>query len=98
MDNIVEHLRKLGRGEVELVDWEFGICKELSAMFHYEIPKKYFEAWGKYSGDKIFPVPHETLEPSEAFDLPDLWADDQYGNDRRELCLHLAECIENDNN
>ena len=25
MDNIVEHLRKLGRGEVELVDWEFRV-------------------------------------------------------------------------
>lgn len=95
MKAIVEHLRKLGRGDIKPEEPAFGICYELRMKKWVPNYKAHFFNWPKFSGHLQYPVCHESMSAQDAFDsIPNLWCDDSYGDDRRELCLFLADQIE----
>ncbi len=70
---------------------EIGVCSKALVS---KYSREYSFYWHKCSGLFAFPVPHESMPPNEAFDLCRLWANDQYGDDRREYCAFLADCLE----
>lgn len=95
MNNIIENLRGLASGEIQPGTRDFGLCRELRLKFDFTIPHKAYESWALWTGRYPFPVPHPTLDPSKAFLLAyDMWSDDEYGDNRRALCRHLADWME----
>lgn len=63
--------------------------------------RKAFESWPHFSGDIVYPVPpckgfmcddsDDSPYAEIAFDdCDDCWADDEYGDLRRDLCAHVA--------
>lgn len=83
--------------KVKRIDW--GICNalylELGIRIIYDpVIQNIIISWNKYTDSAKYPVPHVELYPDEAFELDNLWADNQYGNDRRELCAHIADGLE----
>jgi len=97
MEDVVYHLRDLGDGTKQPVVVKRGICAELYWGFGlpYEVMYDGVMRWPKYSGRRAFPIPHETCTPHGAYrNHYDLWADDAYGDLRRELCLWLADYFE----
>lgn len=94
LQELIVHLEKLGTGVTQPQSNEFGICYELkkeSAVFvayAYNITL----SWPKYSGNAGYPVPHDSLTARDAFNQCwNLWDDSSYSDDRRELCLYLAD-------
>jgi hypothetical protein len=55
------------------------------------------QKWPNYSDNWEYAVPHPTLKPDEAYNTVELWADDEYGDNRRELCLWLADQLKEEN-
>lgn len=57
-----------------------------------------FRRWPLFSGSAAFPVPHPTMTPYEAFldatDMGAMWADNEYGNNRRALLQYLIDELE----
>jgi hypothetical protein len=53
-----------------------------------------FKQWPKFSGDEHCPVPHLTAKPASAFRFYKRWADDTYGNNRRELLDFMIGYVE----
>ena len=74
-----------------------GICRSLSLpTVHIVNPCAVYEAisilakkWPGYSGISQYPVPHPSLDPWEAYQTQPLWADDEYGDARREFAQFL---------
>jgi hypothetical protein len=94
--DLIAHLKALGNGTQAPVSKHCGICYDVKTNFGYgvrDMTNDLMHQWPKYSGDDTYPVPHDKLNPHSAYDLDDLWADDQYGDDRRELCLFLANAL-----
>jgi hypothetical protein len=90
---IIEHLRKLGRREIEPINTTAGICEELRDLFKvaYYHTINTAKKWLWHSGDSGFPVPSPGKDPEDKyFDTPDKWSG-SYGERRRELCLFLAD-------
>lgn len=53
--------------------------------------------WPKYSGNKLYPVPHPTLHPRTAYDNCSKWDKrTQYGKDRWELLQFIIKHIEDE--
>lgn len=64
---------------------------------------KYFKTWDKFSGSLRFPVSTCAVYDSKGYIsfegkghfeyvvLDDKWGDNEYGDLRRDLCLHIAE-------
>lgn len=105
-EKVIEHLRALGRKEVDPIDNNQGLCSELSERFYFsgdvcltdeqlEDVQDLMNDWPKSSDEIEFPVPHPTMDPVESYCVcDDLWGDDEYGDNRRELCLWLADELE----
>lgn len=100
---LAAHLRALGTGEKRLMCRQHGICGELHHLVYLGHISNFtrlavtqlMRGWPKASGSYLFPVPHPNLDPADAFlELRDLWADDEYGDNRRELCRWLADRLE----
>ncbi len=103
---IIDHLRKLGKGEILPDNDHTGICNDLAKVFNRGISwdvTKLASKWPKYSGSENFPIPTPSyFDGGEdiAYLCYDnnssmsMWQDDEYGDNRRELCLFLADCLE----
>ena len=95
-EQLKAHLPALANKEIEPINPLFGLCRELdngliTEGLIIECEDLMFQ-WSKFSGDYKSPVPHPTLSPNDAFyELDNLWDDDEYGNNRRELCRYIAE-------
>jgi len=96
MEDVVYHLQGLGDGIKQPKNADRGICTELRWRFGLpdEVMYDGFAHWPKDSGWECHPIPHETCTPVHAFRYCPLWADDAYGDLRRELCLWLADYFE----
>ena len=106
---LVEHLHKLGKGEILPYYVEFGLCAELkyigSPFTEGSYIKSHISYWEEYSGNRNFPVAHPDIaEPEKAYqEIGNLWqpnedstlADREYIASRLRLCLWLAKEIEN---
>lgn len=94
--SIPDHLRKLASGEVEPYRLDKGICDELMDRFGFKARNTLLLAvgWEKHSGSILYPVPGG----AEGYlEHEDKWCEHtQQGRDRRELCLYLANEIENE--
>jgi hypothetical protein len=97
-ETIIAHLKKLGTGEIKPKKWVFGICRELDEVCNIggdPLVRNYAADWPKFSGHSTFPVPHSRKSATDAFIYTsNLWEATQYGDDRRELCLFLADRLE----
>ena len=94
-----EHLRELGTGAIAPTDPRNGICREIESLankFQMQLDVAFtFRSWPLFSGSAVFPVPHPVFEPLRAFSIVlNKWADDEYGDNRRALCLHIADELE----
>lgn len=69
-----------------------GICVKLKE--HVDLIRPYYYSWVKYSGRPTYPVPHPTMNNcGEAYNTENRWGEDEYGDNRRDLARHLAECL-----
>ena len=98
---LANYLTGLGNGEIIPENEASGICDLIVNTFNkaaLTTCKSHFTSWKLYSGSFSFPVPgygHADLDEVDAFFFTaDLWANDNYGDDRRDLCLHIAKEIE----
>lgn len=99
---IIHRLTMLANREVLPRYSRYGICNEISDLFEGSFPERMGAAqemvkdlssqWEKWSGSKNHPVPHPVYGASYAYisDRIELWAEDEYGDNRRELCSFLA--------
>lgn len=100
MKKLIEHLRGLGNRDIDPVGQSWGVCDEIDEFADYltcDRCKDIMRDWPKRVdyGDGGFFVPHPFLSPYTAFmHTDDLWEDSEYGDNRRELCLWLAEQLE----
>lgn len=98
MKEVVEHLRKLGRCEIEPQDPWHGICAELETACGIRVLSGVWLEWPEFSGDRSFPIPYEGLPPEVAFgaaSAEEMWSPDYaYGASRRRGCLYLADYYE----
>lgn len=85
----------------EWFDPDFGICSNAnSAMRHFmpnddAHPWLYLqEAFKVMELDKDYPVPHPWFGACKAYGRSILWADSEYGDNRRALCRSLVAYIE----
>lgn len=93
--NVVDHLRDLGEGTIQPQQKNIGICPILTLEFDVWDLYDSFEQLPGFSGHRVFPIKHPTLDPMYAYlNSKNLWADDEYGDNRREACLYLADWIE----
>lgn len=98
---LIWHLRDLGTGRVQPEDPGHGICREINLP---DMPGalpgilySHMSTWPLSTGSSMYPVPHPRLGCFTAYQrTEDYWANDEYGNNRRQLCLYLANAIEGD--
>lgn len=98
MEEVRDHLRELAEGEVEVYPG-FGVCSALNDFageFSHKVSSKLCRSWPKFSGDQSYPIPSlGGLSNFYAYTYcHDKWADDAYGDLRREYCDYLADCID----
>ena len=102
LESIVEILESWAEGQLPLPRPYCGICSNLDhtpnlpAARYSDLVAAAAESWSGYSGDGVFPVPHERVSPESAYtatyDVPK-WGDDAYGQARRRLCQHVANWV-----
>lgn len=92
-------------GDGKVVKKDEGICHNIWRMTSFNAPtpfKNYLmhmmTQWPDFSGDELFPVPPtreiRVIDPMDAYlCVTNSWSGD-YGIKRRELCLYLAERLE----
>lgn len=104
---LIEHLRRLGNGAMPSQKSE-GICLEVHEFLHENIHvnqiqiivsyKKQvavaMQTWPKRSSSTTYPVPHPSKAAYAAYMQDNIWGNDEYGNNRRELCLWIADQLE----
>ena len=99
---LIGHLENLGLGLAQPIAKQYGICHEMRMLAAVEIwPHTKTEIdsllrqWDKFSGNDKYPVPHDGYDcPEHAFNYAEseMWdSSTQYGRDRMELCLFLAD-------
>jgi hypothetical protein len=97
-NELITHLKALGNGTQEPLDDRLGICYDIRERFGRATKRlvcDLMDGWPKRSGDDSYPVPHAEKYADFAFiECSILWTNDQYGDDRRELCLFLASELE----
>jgi hypothetical protein len=55
-----------------------------------------FISWPEYSGEPSYPVPHDTMEPEEAYlEISDIW-EGEYGDSRKRLLAFLIAELQKD--
>ena len=85
---------------------KFGICLNLSKLKRrsnagvgdmaesgiIKLLTPYYKSWSLYSGNLYYPVPSpDYIDPWCAYwEDPDAWAQNAYGDARRDLCRHLS--------
>lgn len=90
---------------------QFAICCRVSEfIYDYDVNYRCINAWvnilmaqwPKHSGDDLYPVPHPTMSPCDAWcdvNNTDRWdPETEYGRNRRELCAYLATRLRDDLN
>ncbi len=90
---IASHLLGLANKRVDPIEHR-GICGNLAEFFKggpskSNIVSSMSIGWPKHSLNDFYPVPHIHGAKS-AYMIYRLWGDDQYGRDRRELCVYIA--------
>jgi hypothetical protein len=90
---IASHLFGLANKRINPTEHE-GVCGNLAKFFKggpskFKIISYLSIGWPKHSLDDFYPVPH-VYGAKNAFMIYRLWGDDDYGNDRRELCDFIA--------
>jgi hypothetical protein len=90
---LIKHLRQLGNRERHPTEDDAGICYELmyTCRVYPSLVRELCLTWPKFNGDPIYPIPGS---PTKYIPGRNVWGADQYGNDRRDLCLFLATAIE----
>ena len=97
MQDLIYHLYALADGTVKPKCANKGLCHETYRIFpeHLNTVARLFCDWDKFTGSSAYPVPHPHLTCSAAFGaLDDLWADNEYGDYRRDLCRFCAQQLE----
>lgn len=99
IEKVRQHLLKIANGEIKPKGC--GICEELYINFKdwYSINNHYIKSlwvkWPHYSGEFLFPVPHNKLNPIDAWSSSsyyEAWGNNTYyGQKRLELCKWLSE-------
>lgn len=95
----VRHLRKLGRFELKPMYHSIHENMiEIDRGLHIELNKDnrlmyILEDWPGYSGDYVYPV--KIHKPPYAEYISDPWVS-EYGKQCRDLCLHIAQYIEDE--
>ena len=91
---IAKHLFLLGTGKIKPLNKEAGVCAELRNVFNHNgtaFVANYAKSWSKYSGVFLYPIAHSRKSVRDAFwGIVNLWDNTPYGDNRRELCLHIA--------
>lgn len=93
-----ELLREWGDGE-KPPKLRYGICESLACVAlgrrGYSLVRELSPFWHLYSGNKEYPVKGRDRSPVDEFwYYRGLWAANEYGDNRRDLCLFLADEIE----
>jgi len=105
--DLILHLIRLGDGTDQPSDKRLGICNELQEWaikplysrrdwdyVSWLMVDPVILAWPKHTCDRAYPVPCPYLDEYFAFNhRRDLWADDEYGDNRRELCHYVAYAL-----
>lgn len=100
---LIEHLRGLSQGTHTPASKGLGLCFDLTNLIRcgkitIEDRGLALDAmlnWPNATGDWEYPVPHPTEPPAIAFvEFPNLWGDDEYGDNRRELCAWIADRLD----
>lgn len=102
LQQAADRLLALGTGKIKPIEIEHGLCRDLWLLhegvqeLQSLVAATFTEAithWPKYSGMHQYPVPHFELSAYNAWHNEDVpkWDDDDYGNDRRELAIFVAE-------
>ena len=97
MQDLIDHLYALADGSVKPKEANQGLCRETDSLFpdHVRTVTRLFRYWSKYTGNIFYPVPHNSMCHYSAFETLDkLWTDDQYGDNRRDLCRFCAQQLE----
>ena len=99
-DKVRLHLRQLGNREAEPDDDRYGICEELKVAFgvKWTVDARFklvhelrpFE-WLTRSSVYLIGGVKEFHRTDDDDNDGSLWADDEWGNKRRRLCLWLAD-------
>lgn len=97
MPTLQEHLLALSTGAVQPEAPHLGICYELYRRRYFESPAlaelwvgNNLTDWPKFSGRRLYPIPSQDGAHWAFKNSNNLWADDQYGDDRRKACAYLA--------
>ena len=101
IEELIDHLEKLGKGEIPPSRSCYGICTELVAVGGLGNMTRFVacrsKGWAHHSGNDYYPVPHPEwpYRPLKGFvDAgQSRWTDDEYGDLRRGLCLYLAQSL-----
>jgi len=101
---VIDHLRALSTGDAIPEQLACGVCQELIRKFKFvldpELDTKgltaFYSKWPKFSGCHWYPVPSPKFEfAMSAYTRErNLWAQDEYGDNRREFCGFLATQFE----
>ena len=106
---IIDHLRKLASGEIEPSVPVFGLCCEINVLTHKlccdgieSHMELSYKSWPKWSTSVSYPVPspfeggEDAAEVMYYFANSDAkWRTGQYAEDRKDLCRHVANYLEN---
>ena len=108
---VIDHLRKLASGEAKPKKPNCGLCCEIYdftqplnysySEFSLRIMDSY-KSWPKWSGDSNYPIASQISKNKcaagpayYAADADEMWFAGKYAEDRKELCLHIADYLEN---
>jgi len=93
---IIEHLEKLGNGEIKPRPASLGVCSEIQEKFNVKLIEIVpFTEYPNFSGDNLYPIPHYRLDPETAYtDIENMWDKrTKYGRERMNFCLWSAQYI-----
>lgn len=86
---LANKLLALGTRRIEPERRGLGICFNTRQG---AVIRRIAQDWSGYSGSFAYPVPHRIHGEKYGYcTTADLWADNEYGNARRELCCFIGE-------
>lgn len=95
-EGIIAHLRALGNSEITPIDLDHGVCAEIYNMYGVTVPAKIYEKWTECSNSSSNPVrcAPSLFNKGKYNGGINHWDNDEYGDNRRRLCLWLADYFE----
>jgi hypothetical protein len=97
----INFLRQLGTRTIAPPHPEGGICEQLVGICDANIIKmcrRATKTWVKFSGDIMYPVPAKqkfwSRKKFRESTAAEKWEIGRYAEDRLELCLHIADTLE----